>query len=388
MKVDKTKWEKKTLGEICSIKRGASPRPIKKFITDAQEGVNWIKIGDTGESKYISSCKERIIPEGVSKSRFVRKGDLLLSNSMSFGHPYILNVDGCIHDGWLVLEKPTSFDTNFMYYLLSSDKTYKEFSKRAKGAVVNNLNIELVSSVLVSYPPLSEQSAIASELDNLQTVIDGYKAQLADLDALAQSVFLEMFGDPVGNPKGWECYRLDSICKTTAGGTPSKSKTENYSNGTINWLRSGEVNKHYIISTELKISNIGLNNSSAKVLPPNTVVVAMYGATAGQVGILKIESSTNQAVCGILPSSSISHEYLYFTILLLNTEIVKQAEGVAQPNISQGIIKALNIPLPPLPLQNQFASRVEAIEKQKEQIRQQLKDAETLMAERMQYYFG
>ena len=321
---------------------------------------------------------------GTANQYLCESGTTIIGRKGTINSPIFVNQRFWNIDTAFGLHPKEKLVAKFLFYYCKNF----DFTTIQSGAAIPSLTRKDILKQTFTLPPLPVQTAIASELDSLQTVIDGYKAQLADLDALAQSVFLEMFGDPVGNPKGWECYRLDSICKTTAGGTPSKSKTENYSNGTINWLRSGEVNKHYIISTELKISNIGLNNSSAKVLPPNTVVVAMYGATAGQVGILKIESSTNQAVCGILPSSSISHEYLYFTILLLNTEIVKQAEGVAQPNISQGIIKALNIPLPPLPLQTQFASRVESIERQKEQIRQQLKDAETLMAERMQYYFG
>lgn len=388
MKVDKTKWEKKTLGEICSIKRGASPRPIKKFITDAQEGVNWIKIGDTGESKYISSCKERIIPEGVSKSRFVRKGDLLLSNSMSFGHPYILNVDGCIHDGWLVLEKPTSFDTNFMYYLLSSDKMYKEFSKRAKGAVVNNLNIELVSSVLVSYPPLSVQTAIASELDNLQTVIDGYKAQLADLDALAQSVFLEMFGDPVGNPKGWEKTTISKAGTIIGGSTPKTNDPLNWNDGIHNWVTPAELKgERYYGATVKKLTDYALKSSKLTLLPVGTVLLSSR-APIGKVAITTEPMFCNQGFKNIVCGKRLNNEYLYQYLLFNKNELNRRGNGVTFKEISKRIVEDFPLILPPLPLQTQFASRVEAIERQKEQIRQQLKDAETLMAERMQYYFG
>ena len=122
-------WEWVRLGSICVIARGGSPRPIKQYLTDSPTGINWIKIGDSDKGrKYINQTKEKIIPEGVSKSRLVHKGDFLLTNSMSFGRPYILNVDGCIHDGWLVLSGYSQcFDKNFLFYLLSSRFAYYQF---------------------------------------------------------------------------------------------------------------------------------------------------------------------------------------------------------------------------------------------------------------------
>ena len=156
----KRNWEYKKLGEVCTIERGGSPRPIEKFITDDPNGLNWIKIGDAVEgSKYITSTKEKIKPEGLKKTRLVHKGDFILSNSMSFGRPYILDIDGCIHDGWLVIHDENKvFDKIYLYYLLSSPNMYSEFKRLAVGGVVNNLNSQLVRNVSVAIPPLEEQS--------------------------------------------------------------------------------------------------------------------------------------------------------------------------------------------------------------------------------------
>ena len=141
-------WEIKKLGEVCVIERGGSPRPIQSYLTDDEDGVNWIKIGDaTDGSKYITSTKEKIRPEGV------KKGDFILSNSMSFGRPYILAIDGCIHDGWLVIhDKENAFDKSYLYYYLGSSSIYNEFKRLAVGGVVNNLNSELVRNVKVTIP--------------------------------------------------------------------------------------------------------------------------------------------------------------------------------------------------------------------------------------------
>lgn len=156
-------YPEKRLGELLEIARGGSPRPIKDYLTNDPEGINWIKIGDTVEgSRYINSTAERIKPEGKAKSREVKAGDFLLSNSMSFGRPYILNIDGCIHDGWLVLsDSRKRFNKVFLCELLGSSALKAKFSSSVRGGVVNNLNIDLVANTVVPYPPLSLQQQFA-----------------------------------------------------------------------------------------------------------------------------------------------------------------------------------------------------------------------------------
>lgn len=142
-------WPVRELGELFNIARGGSPRPIDDYITNDENGINWISIKDASKSsKFITATERKIKPSGVSKSRRVNPGDFLLTNSMSFGRPYILKIGGCIHDGWLVLS-PNDFpiDQDYFYYLLGSNALYRIFSQRAAGAVVKNLNIDLVKSV-------------------------------------------------------------------------------------------------------------------------------------------------------------------------------------------------------------------------------------------------
>lgn len=162
------------LGNVCDIARGGSPRPIKQYITTAANGVNWIKIGDTEKGgKYINSCKEKIKPEGVKRSREVHKGDFLLTNSMSFGRPYITNIDGCIHDGWLVISPhDNTFDKDFLFYLLSSSYVYAQFCDKATGSTVSNLNIDRVKATSVPMPSISEQQRIVAKIEELFAEID------------------------------------------------------------------------------------------------------------------------------------------------------------------------------------------------------------------------
>ena len=161
--------EYKNFGEIATIIRGASPRPIKNFITTNKDGVNWIKIGDVkpGE-KYITETAEKITIEGAKKSREVKVGDFILSNSMSFGRPYILKINGCIHDGWLsISDFEDSFITDFLYHLLNSNICQYEMRKKASfGGAVQNLNAEIVRSIVLPVPPLEVQREIVRILDS------------------------------------------------------------------------------------------------------------------------------------------------------------------------------------------------------------------------------
>ena len=156
-----------TLGELCHIHRGGSPRPIKDYITTDANGLNWIKIGDTDDSMYIKKTEEKIKPSGLKKTRQVYAGDLLLSNSMSFGRPYILKINGCIHDGWLVLHiKDESILTQiYLCAYLSQQSTYEEMSKLAAGGVVQNLNSEIVKKLPVILPPMQKQLEYISILE-------------------------------------------------------------------------------------------------------------------------------------------------------------------------------------------------------------------------------
>ena len=168
-------WEWVRLGSVLEIARGGSPRPIQQYLTTEPDGINWIKIGDTDKGgKYIYKTKEKIRPEGVTKSRMVHSGDFLLTNSMSFGRPYILKTDGCIHDGWLVLSNRFDcYSVDFLYYILSSPFAYYQFCDSVSGAVVKNLNSDKVSNALFPLPPLNEQRRIVQRIEELFPLVKG-----------------------------------------------------------------------------------------------------------------------------------------------------------------------------------------------------------------------
>ena len=172
--------EMKTLGEIMQIVRGASPRPIQKFLTE-KDGVNWIKIGDVSPNdKYITKTKEKITQEGANKSRHLKPDDFILSNSMSFGRPYILKIDGCIHDGWIAMSDYEDYVTSgYLYVVLNTDATQRYWKKKANnGGAMSNLNSDIVRDTPIPLPSLQEQSRIVSILDEFEASIKNLEAQL------------------------------------------------------------------------------------------------------------------------------------------------------------------------------------------------------------------
>lgn len=188
-------WEQRKLGEVVTIERGGSPRPIDAYITDAPDGLNWVKIGDAPEQgRYINHTKEKIKPSGLSKTRQVFPGDLILSNSMSFGKPYIMGIPGCIHDGWLLIRNSQNvFDLKSLCHMLGTDQMLTQYKSLAAGSTVNNLNKELVSNAVVSVPNKPEQERIGAFLESIDDVITLYQRKLEKLQKIKKSLLEGMF---------------------------------------------------------------------------------------------------------------------------------------------------------------------------------------------------
>ena len=184
------------IGDVISISRGASPRPISAYITDREDGVNWIKIGDVSEnSLYITKTEEKITPEGAKKSRMVHKGDFILSNSMSFGRPYILEINGCVHDGWLIMSDfKETFNELYLYYAIRSDDVQYQFSGKVNGATVKNLNSDLVKNTLIKVPPMERQEQFAAFVEQTDKSKLSIQQSIDQLETLKKSLMQKYFG--------------------------------------------------------------------------------------------------------------------------------------------------------------------------------------------------
>ena len=195
-------WEQRKFSDLVLIERGGSPRPIDAFITDAQNGLNWVKIGDAPEQgRYITKTAEKIKPEGLSKTREVHPGDLILSNSMSFGKPYIMGIDGCIHDGWLLIrDTQNRFNLKFLCHMLGTEQMLNQYRSFAAGSTVNNLNKELVGNTTVNVPTLKEQQVLGQFFENLDNLITLHQRKSEQLLTIKKSMLEKMF------PQKGSCY--------------------------------------------------------------------------------------------------------------------------------------------------------------------------------------
>ena len=227
-------WEQRKLGELVVIERGGSPRPIDEYITDDTNGLNWIKIGDAPSlGRYISKTSEKIKPEGLSKTRQVHPGDLILSNSMSFGRPYIMAIEGCIHDGWLLIrDEPKSFDPMYLCHMLGTPKMLNQYRMLASGSTVNNLNKELVSNASILMPCKSEQKVIGQFFNHLDDLITLHQRKYDKLVVFKKSMLEKMFpkdGESVpeirfaGFTDPWEQRKLGEIASFSKGSGYSKA---------------------------------------------------------------------------------------------------------------------------------------------------------------------
>lgn len=188
-------WEQRKFSELVQIERGGSPRPIDDFITNAPNGLNWVKIGDApAQGNYITKTAEKIRPEGLSKTREVHPGDLILSNSMSFGKPYIMGIDGCIHDGWLLIRNTHGvFDLTFLCHLLGTPQMLSQYKSLAAGSTVNNLNKELVGNTVVTIPSIAEQRVLGDYLEQLDNLITLHQRKLEKMQLVKKSMLEKMF---------------------------------------------------------------------------------------------------------------------------------------------------------------------------------------------------
>lgn len=381
-------WPRIKLGKVCLIERGGSPRPITDYITDSPYGINWIKIGDAVEgSKYIYSTAERIKPEGVRKSRLVHKGDFILSNSMSFGKPYILEVDGCIHDGWLVIrDSENIFEKSFLYYYLGSPFMYQQFNKLAAGGVVKNLNSDLVRNVEVVIPPKNEQENIAHELDLIAQIIDSKNAQVRDLDALAHSIFYEMFGNPVTNDQLWLTAKLKDIApqKVFNGSIPKKDGKSWLLNLDMVEAQTGDVlEKKYFTDEEIGNSTTTFNEDNV-----------LYSKLRPYLNKVVMPDEPGYCTTELVPLAPVPNalDRCFITYLLRSKFFVDyisgRVAGAKMPRVSMSDFRAFDVITPPIQMQREFAEKVQKIQANKREIKASLKDAESLFSSRLDYYFN
>ena len=389
-------WRIKELGEVCELCNGYAFKS-SSFIN---KGVPVIRIGDIKNFEIdISNAMQVQISQDYENYQ-IQNGDLLIAMSgattgkmgiYKLQNPAYLNQ----RVGNLKIKSNEIIPEyrNFALYALQT-----EIYKRAYGGAQPNISKGAIESLKIPLPPLEIQKRIVARLESAFEKIEKGSAHLQDaktnLAKYKQSLLKSAFDGTLTaaaslresaadeaihkvdchdltssklamtdkeNPKlpqGWTIKTLGEIAQTTSGGTPSRKKLD-YWNGNIKWLKSGELNDNYINEVAETITQSGLENSSAKIFSKGTLLIALYGATIGKLGILNLETSTNQAVCAIMPNKELETKYLFHFLFSIRNKMIKDAFGGAQSNISQTYLKQIKIPLPPLEIQKQIVKLLE-----------------------------
>lgn len=348
-------WPTARLGDIFDIARGGSPRPIDDFISDAPDAMPWISIRDASDSsKFITKTRLKIRREGISRSRVVNAGDFLLTNSMSFGRPYICGMTGCIHDGWLVLapRDRRRVDQDYFYQLLGSELVYRQFAQLAAGAVVKNLNIDLVAGVSVPLPPLSEQRRIADIVDTADAVRRKRKEAIALAEELLRSAFLEMFGDPVTNPKGWPTRPLESLIDQERGISYGVVQRGPETDGGVPIVRISNFAENRFDATSVVRTAREISDAYRRTILRGDELVVSIRGTVGRVAVVP-DSARNWNVSrevAVIPLlDSISRVFIHQALLTEGAQrfMLGNVKGVAQSGINLADLRQTPIPAPP-----------------------------------------
>ena len=344
-------WKK--LGDIMTIVRGASPRPIKNYITSSEDGVNWIKIGDVPpDTKFITSSNEKITKEGAEKSRFLHAGDFVLSNSMSFGRPYILKIDGCIHDGWIAMSDFEHYvSSGYLYEILNSNSVQDYWKMKANnGGAMTNLNSDIVRETVIPIPSLSEQTRIVGILDTFTASIENLKQQISE-----RRKQYEYYRDQLLDLAlvKWPKVNLKDVAIIKNG-----KDYKNLSEGNIPVYGTGGimtyVDKFASESPSVLLPRKGSVDNIYYVDEPFWTVDTLYWT----------EINTNK----ILP------KYLFVSLRRYNLK--DYAYGGARPSLSQPILYKLEISLPSLQEQSRIVSILDTFEASIANLEAQLKQRE------------
>ena len=370
-------WVWCELGSVNEIARGGSPRPIKNYLTDAANGINWIKIGDTKkDGKYIDSVKEKIIPEGVKKSRMVHKGDFLLTNSMSFGRPYILNVDGCIHDGWLVISPLGKvYTSDFLYYLLSSSFAFEQFTNIASGGVVTNLNSDKVANTRFPLPPYEEQKRIVLEIEHWFALIDIIEHSKANLHAnikLAKSKVLDLAihgklvpQDPTDEPASELLKRINPKAEITCDNGHYQKLPEGWAitpMQTLCALVDGEkqngIERINLDVKYLRGEREAKVLTSGKYTAANALLILVDGENSGEVFRAPVDGYQGSTFKQLSIHEEMYTDYVLQVINLHRKTLRENKVGSAIPHLNKKLFKAINVPIPPYEEQKRIVNAI------------------------------
>lgn len=384
-------WEYKKLGEIGKIVTGSTPSTKDESNYSPREYC-FVKPSDLPSQGIvlIEETEYYVSSKGLSKSRVLPIGSVLVSCIGSIGKIGILTKEACSNQQINAIIPKNDIDSKFIAYSIYAYRFLLE--SIANAPVVPIINKTDFSKIQIPLPPKSTQLAIVSELDKINELIRLKKEQLKDFDNLAQSLFYEMFGDPVENEKGWEVKKLNEIvsdnCSISYGIVQPGDGVENG----VPVVRPVDMTKTFVSRKGLKNTTKEISDSYKRtILKGNEILMCVRGTT-GLISMATPELQGCNVTRGIAPiecGPTCDKWFVFYQILnpAIQHHIAEYTRGIALKQINMKDVRDIPLCLPPLPLQHLFAQRIEQIEHQKSEVQKAITDLETLLASRMQYWF-
>ena len=386
--------EKVRLGDLCDQIRGVSYKPDDLHNDLNENSIMLLRANNIKDDKINFEDVVFVDKSKVKDEQMLKSGDILVCASSGskdlVGKAAYINKDiQATFGAFCKVVRPNIETPKYIGHYFCSPTYRERISQVSAGVNINNIRNEHIDDLSVPYPPINIQNNIVERLDKLTDLINKRKQQLQKLDELVKARFVEMFGD-VHESKIYPYIALKKMTDVLSGGTPNRDNPNYWKNGTIPWVKTTELHNDMLFDTEEHITDLGLNESSAKIVPQNTILIAMYGQgkTRGMTAYLCNAAATNQACACIIPSKIINQRYLWQYLILSYDKLRDKAKGGNQPNLNSNIIKNFEILNPPIQLQNQFATFVEQVDKSKSTIQTSLEKLELLKKALMQEYFG
>lgn len=384
--------EKKRLGDICEIVTGATPKTNIKEFWDGD--INWITPAELTEDTYIiNESLRKITTEGVEKTglKSFPKGTVILSSRAPIGKVAIAGCEMYCNQGFKNLVCSKQINNRFLYWYLKGHKEY--LNSLGRGATFKEISKAIVENIEICLPTLEKQEKYADILEQCNGIIQIKKGQLRKLDTLVKSRFVELFGDPVINSRGWKKALIGDDCFVTKLAGFEYTQYINYEDsGDVVMVKAQNVKNGKLNRKELSfVSNEVSDSLPRSQLAPRDVVMTYVGANIGDVAIIDNEYKYHLApnVAKIRPDSERYNSiYFMYMLMLLNAYIVKNSADTAKAALGMERIRKLNVFVPPMELQNQFADFVTFIDKSKSKIQKSLEETQLLFDSLMQKYFG
>ncbi|WP_288780835.1 restriction endonuclease subunit S [uncultured Dialister sp.] len=359
------------LKNVCVVVSGTTPKSTDERYWNGTHV--WITPAELSEDSFIVTDSERHITDEAIKATGLKsfpKGTVLLSSRAPIGKVAIAGCEMYCNQGFKNLICSESIYNLYLYYFLKSKTAY--LNSLGRGATFKEISKGIVEDISIPFPVYSEQIRIAKQLQKIRELISLKKGQYRYFDDIIRSRFIEMFGDSQSNPKGFPYKRINEFAKCIAGATPSTKRKEYWSNGIIPWMSSGEVNYKRIWETEKRISQIGYDSCSTKMIPAHTVVIAMagQGRTRGTVAVAEIPLCTNQSLCSIITDGTVDTDYLFTYLQFQYNNLRNISNGSSgRGGLNIKLIGQFAVLVPPLAIQQKFSNFLKEIDKSKLAVR-------------------